>query len=173
MQSPTLKNLSNTLETQVLNRRKIREHVLQALYAWKLGMDSPTDQYDSMLSEVQEQIRIAKKSSLAEDDIQFMQTLFFESIEHWDEHIPLVQDHLDNWDFERLAVVDKILIQMALTELLSCKEVPVRVTINECLELAKLYSTAKSAHFINGVVDKVQIKLSKEGKIVKTGRGNK
>ena len=78
---------------------------------------------------------------------------------------------LENWDHERLAVVDTILLQMAMTELLEFPTIPGKVTLNEYVELAKNYSTAKSKEFINGILDKLMKQMSEEGKIVKEGRG--
>ena len=78
---------------------------------------------------------------------------------------------LENWDHERLALVDTILLQMALCELINFPTIPSKVTLNEYLELAKNYSTAKSKEFINGVLDKLKTQLSETGVIVKEGRG--
>lgn len=74
---------------------------------------------------------------------------------------------LENWDHERLAVVDTILIQMALTELMSFPSIPTNVTLNEYVELAKNYSTAKSKEFVNGILDKLTKELEEKGKIKK------
>ena len=78
---------------------------------------------------------------------------------------------LENWDHERLALVDTILLQMAVCELLEFPTIPSKVTLNEYVELAKNYSTAKSKEFINGILDKLMVDLTANGKIVKEGRG--
>lgn len=78
---------------------------------------------------------------------------------------------LENWDHERLALVDTILLQMALCELLEFPTIPGKVTLNEYVELAKNYSTAKSKEFVNGILDKLMGELLESGKIVKEGRG--
>lgn len=82
-----------------------------------------------------------------------------------------VQPVLKNWDSERVAVLDMVLIKMALGELLEFSEIPPKVTLNEYVELAKTYSTEKSKEFINGVLDALLKSLQKEGLIVKEGRG--
>ncbi len=82
-----------------------------------------------------------------------------------------VQPVLKNWDSERVAVLDMVLIKMALGELLEFSEIPPKVTLNEYVELAKTYSTDKSKEFINGVLDALLKSLQKEGLIVKEGRG--
>ncbi len=78
---------------------------------------------------------------------------------------------LENWDHERLALVDTILLQMALCELKDFPTIPTKVTMNEYVELAKHYSTVKSKEFINGILDKLSTELIKSGDIVKEGRG--
>ncbi len=78
---------------------------------------------------------------------------------------------LENWDHERLAIVDTILLQMAICEMLHFQTIPTKVTLNEYVEIAKQYSTAKSKDFINGVLDKLMKDLEQQGKVVKTGRG--
>ena len=78
---------------------------------------------------------------------------------------------LENWDHDRLAIVDTILIEMALAEFLDFKTIPTKVTLNEYVEVAKNYSTAKSKEFINGILDKLLKKMDKEGRINKEGRG--
>jgi N utilization substance protein B len=83
----------------------------------------------------------------------------------------IVKPLLKNWDHERLALIDTILIKMAIVELLNCETIPTKVTINEYVEVSKMYSTPKSKDFINGILDKVLKDLTEQGKIVKKGRG--
>ena len=85
--------------------------------------------------------------------------------------LEMIKPLLKNWDHERLAVIDMILLKMAIVELLEFKTIPTKVTLNEYVEVSKLYSTPKSKDFINGILDKVLRDLSEEGKIVKEGRG--
>lgn len=81
--------------------------------------------------------------------------------------------YLKNWDANRLALVDTILLKMALCELLYFQEIPVKVSINEYIDISKKYSTPKSKEFINGILDKMMKDLMKKGEIVKKGRGLK
>lgn len=83
----------------------------------------------------------------------------------------LLKDSSENWEFERIAALDRVLIRLAVAELISCSEIPVKVTINEVIELAKRYSTDKSGTFINGVLDAITEKLVSSGRIKKAGRG--
>jgi N utilization substance protein B len=79
--------------------------------------------------------------------------------------------HLKNWDFGRLAVIDRVILRMAIIELLYFEDIPPEVSINEAIELAKKYSTEKSDKFINGLLDAVFKKLREEKRITKSGRG--
>lgn len=83
----------------------------------------------------------------------------------------LIEPVLKNWDADRVAIVDMILLKMALAELLSFPTIPTKVTLNEFVEISKLYSTDKSKDFINGILDRLMKQLSKDGKIKKEGRG--
>jgi N utilization substance protein B len=83
----------------------------------------------------------------------------------------MIADAAKNWDVERIAFIDQILMKMALAELIYFPEVPIRVTLNEVIEISKNYSTPKSSKFINGILDKLSIKLQADKTIVKVGRG--
>jgi transcription antitermination protein NusB len=105
------------------------------------------------------------------EDIEFMKLLFRKTIEQSDELTALIGGKTQNWETDRIAMVDMLLMKMALCEILHFPHIPVKVSINEYLEVAKLYSTPYSHGFINGVLDKVQIDLRKQNKIIKQGRG--
>jgi N utilization substance protein B len=105
------------------------------------------------------------------EDIKFLKDLFDLSIQHDEELMQLIAAKTKNWDQDRIALVDLILMKMALCEVMYFSFIPVKVSINEYLELAKLYSTPNSHGFINGVLDKVQIELRKDNRIQKMGRG--
>ncbi|NNF33933.1 MAG: transcription antitermination factor NusB [Saprospiraceae bacterium] len=85
--------------------------------------------------------------------------------------LELIKPLLKNWDHDRLAVIDMILIKMAIIEMLSFETIPTKVTLNEYVEVSKMYSTPKSKDFINGILDKILKDLTEDGKIVKKGRG--
>lgn len=114
---------------------------------------------------------IITESKVSSDDEAFMIDLFRKTLEQEDELSRLIGDKTKNWETDRIAVVDFLLMKMALCEILSFPHIPIKVSINEYLELAKLYSTPNSHGFINGVLDKVQIDLKKQNKINKQGRG--
>lgn len=102
---------------------------------------------------------------------EFGETLLKEVHLQEKELMELIEPALKNWDAERVAIIDMILIKMALVELMSFPTIPTKVTINEFVEISKMYSTDKSKDFINGILDRLMKKLQKEGKIQKEGRG--
>ena len=87
--------------------------------------------------------------------------------------LEMVVPFLQNWDVNRLAIIDLILLKMAVTELLYFPSIPVKVTLNEYVDISKIYSTDKSKSFINGVLDRMMKQFDEEGKIEKLGRGLK
>lgn len=106
-----------------------------------------------------------------EDDIEFVKTLFRETIKNEAENAQLIANKTKNWEIERIAMVDILLMKMALTELTAFKSIPVKVTLNEYIDLSKAYSTPKSKIFVNGILDKLIDDLTTSGEIKKTGRG--
>ena len=102
-----------------------------------------------------------------EDDYQFVKTLFRKSIANYKESYDLIKKFSKNWDFERVAFVDIVLMQIALAEISEFQHIPVKVTLNEYIEIAKFYSTSKSGNFINGILDKIVDHLIEEKKLVK------
>ncbi|MBQ9638135.1 MAG: transcription antitermination factor NusB [Bacteroidales bacterium] len=105
------------------------------------------------------------------DDFDFARQLLVDTLTHMDENETIIREHLQNWDFERVATIDLLLINMAITEFTCCSSIAEKVTVNEYIELAKEFSTDKSSIFVNGILDKILIDLRREGKVVKTGRG--
>ena len=106
-----------------------------------------------------------------EDDEEFLLDLFRKTVLHQDEFTEEIDAKTPNWDTERIADLDMILIKMALTEFLYFPSIPTKVTINEYIEIAKDYSTTKSSYFINGVLDKLLKHYNNSGKLKKIGRG--
>lgn len=106
-----------------------------------------------------------------DDDKDFAQDLFRKSVLFKEEYSKLIESYTENWDVERIAFIDMLILVMAITEAVVFPSIPTRVTINEYLEIAKFYSTEKSSVFINGLLDKIFKFLKDEQKIRKTGRG--
>ncbi len=105
------------------------------------------------------------------EDKEFVVKLFEKTILQADEYMELVKANISNWDYDRLALMDKILIFMALTEFVEFHSIPVKVTINEYIEISKFYSTPESRRFVNGMLDRLAAELKDNGSMVKTGLG--
>jgi N utilization substance protein B len=107
----------------------------------------------------------------SDEDEQFCRQLFRKTLENADEYTKMVEAKLQNWELERVISMDMLLMQMALCELLEFPSVPIKVTLNEYIELAKWYSSDKSKVFVNGILDRLIVDLRDSGRLVKTGRG--
>lgn len=105
------------------------------------------------------------------DDEDFVSSLFRKTVLKQAEYEQYVEDKTPNWESDRIAEIDMILIKMSITEFMNFPSIPTRVTINEYIEISKDYSTAKSSYFINGVLDKISKEFIANEKIVKIGRG--
>ena len=105
------------------------------------------------------------------DDKNFIVRLFRETLKHADEYQELIKANISNWDYDRIALMDRIIIFMALTEFTQFRDIPVKVTINEYIEISKYYSTPDSRRFVNGILDKIAETFKEEGKLIKSGRG--
>ena len=106
-----------------------------------------------------------------EEDQLFVKDLFRKTIQLDVEYTELISSKAQNWETERIAMLDMLLMRMALVELEHFPTVPVKVTLNEYIELAKVYSTPKSKVFINGVLDKLVAEFKRDNRIKKRGRG--
>jgi transcription antitermination protein NusB len=106
-----------------------------------------------------------------QDDRDFAKDLLRKSIINHDELRELIKEHSKNWDLDRIAFMDILIMQLAAAEFLYFPSIPTKVSLNEYIELSKYYSTEKSRNFINGILDKTLKDLKTSGKINKTGRG--
>ena len=102
-----------------------------------------------------------------EDDKEFAKTLLCNTLKTADEYRTMINSNVKNWDMDRIAFMDVVIMQTALAEILSFPTIPVSVSFNEYIELAKLYSTNQSAAFINGTLDGIVNQLKKDGKLIK------
>jgi transcription antitermination protein NusB len=141
---------------------------MQSCYACITSDNSPDDVYQELLAE-QYQTHLNKPDRL--DDADFMVKLFYGTMKRQEFYLQLLAEKMENWDMRRVALVDKIILMMALNELLHFEDIPIKVTLNEYIDLARVFSTEKSGQFVNGVLDAVHLALSKEGKIHKSPRG--
>lgn len=123
------------------------------------------DYYDS-LEEILPEIAINW-----EDDKEFFQNIFNFTVANDEINKELISKRTQNWDIERVAQTDKIIISMALTEMKNFPSIPVKVSINEYIDISKTYSTPKSKQFVNGLLDVLSKELTENGEIRKSGRG--
>lgn len=118
-----------------------------------------------------ENLMLLDLSANWEDDRAFFEELYHKSLEDDAKYEEIVTSYIQNWDVERVAVIDKIILKMAICEMHIFRSIPTKVTINEYIEISKIYSTPKSKQFINGVLDKLATELTEQGVIRKSGRG--
>jgi N utilization substance protein B len=127
-------------------------------------------QIGALKSASDDSFRVPKLYKDAEDK-EFVSNLFRKTVLN---EVELAKEYIDktpNWDTERIAEIDTIILKMAICEFLKFPSIPMKVTINEYLEIAKEYSTPKSSIFINGILDNLVKEFQAANKIVKTGRG--
>lgn len=106
-----------------------------------------------------------------DDDKEFLEKLFTQATSLKPEYTKLIADNTKNWEVDRLPLTDRVILEMAIAEMISFPQIPVKVTLNEYIELAKKYSTPKSRQFINGILDVITKTLQQQGVIRKSGRG--
>lgn len=121
--------------------------------------------------ELPEPFELKEVSRNEEEDLDFFKRLFEETVSREKELDGIISKKTKNWDIERVALMDRIILKMALTEMILFPSIPVKVTINEFIEISKEYSTPKSKQFINGILDVLSNQLTSEGVIKKSGRG--
>lgn len=141
-------------------RRKLREKILQILYAYEMQGSGLSDILDDQLKNITDI-----------EDKEFCTGIINYVLSQRKTIEKYIEKKLVNWEVSRIAIIDRILLRVAIGELLYAVDIPPKVSINETIEIAKEYSTAKSGKFINGILDAVLVDLKKEGKIKKVGRG--
>ena len=142
-------------------RRKSREYALQALYAHEMS-GNPVDLIiNDVINNVNEEEKIKEFAS----ELFKTCTLNRKEIEKY------IIQQAHNWDFDRIAVLDKLIMRMAICEFLFFEDIPPKVSIDEAIEVSKKYSTEKSGYFINGILDGILAHLKKENLLKKHGRG--
>lgn len=111
------------------------------------------------------------ENNKSNEDLEFLLKLYKKTVLRDEENTNLLRTKTSSWDYERIPLMDIILLKMAIIELQEMETVPVKVTLNEYIELAKYFSAAKSRTFVNGVLDRLIREFKEEGKIRKVGRG--
>lgn len=144
----------------IYRRRIIREKVLQLLYAVEMNSSNK----DPMIKEILADVEDAA-------DKEFANNLISQVILNENKLDELIKSKVDNWDLNRIALIDRILIRMGICEMLFFPDIPPKVSINESIEIAKVYSTSSSGKFINGILDAILADLKRDNKLNKKGRG--
>ncbi len=132
-------------------RRLARELVLQSLYASESGETQPEESF----------AEIIKDHKLSEKNVQFVHTLFSLTMQHRDWADQQISKLAEHWDVNRIAAIDRTILQMALVELEHVPDTPVKVVLNEAIELARKFSTSESPGFVNGILDGYVKKMEK------------
>jgi len=141
---------------------QVDHEVMKGMVAKTLKNFTSEDPFENKLTEI---------SADWIEDSKFVQDLFVYTLQNDAKYQEMIAERTKNWESERIALMDTILMKMAICELLNFPSIPVKVTINEYLELSKDYSTPKSNSFINGILDKILGDLKKTNTIKKIGRG--
>lgn len=144
----------------VFKRRIVREKVLQILYAYEMNNENLMALTQSILGVVED-----------EHDRKYGEDLVNRVLIHKIDLDSKIQQRVSNWEMGRIALIDKILLRMAICEILYFPDIPPKVSINEAIEIAKEFSTAGSGKFINGILDAILSEEKTAGRLNKTGRG--
>ena len=144
-----INNLGNTNDKHP--RRLARESVMQALYAVEINNGYPNDI-----------LELYNQSFNTVDDKEYLNKLFFCVIENKSWADDLISNCLENWEYGRVAIVDKILLRMGVSEIYHMEDIPPKVSISEMVEIAKVYSTEESSSFVNGILDTIYKDFNKK-----------
>ena len=142
------------INSKIHPRRTARESVLQALYAQQFSEDEPA----IVLKRVMALYPEKKKNS------KFISSLFQCVLDHMDWANDLIKSHLQNWEFDRVAQIDRVLLRMGICEIFYMDDIPPKVSISEMVEISKVYSTEESSGFINGILDAVYKEFQQKNK---------
>lgn len=154
-------SIEQTFEEKFINW-PVDKEVLEAMLA---------KTFSNFQSDVPAENKLSLISSSWSEDKEYILSLLTRVISFNDEFQKYISDKTKNWEADRIAIIDILLMKMAISELIHFSGIPVKVTMNEYIEIAKEFSTPKSNSFINGILDKILADLKSEGKIRKVGRG--
>lgn len=118
-----------------------------------------------------EEVPLQELSSNWSEDRQYLTELFAKGVEEIDFAQKIIAERTQNWDIERITALDKVILNLAISEMIHFPSIPVKVTINEFIEISKMYSTPKSYFFVNGLLNTIATDLQQMGKVKKSGRG--
>jgi len=158
----------------ILGNTIINSHFEEEDQRWAEDHEIIRSMVDKTMKSFQEEtgaVEIQKLSLDWAEDKEFIDKLFVGAIKLDSSYHKLIAENTKNWEVDRLPLTDQMILHMAIVEMIDFPNIPVKVTINEYIELAKHYSTPKSRQFINGILDVISKDLKTSGKIKKSGRG--
>jgi transcription antitermination protein NusB len=164
----------NMFIEHIANFEQIHDHYEAKSITWLEDLDLACTLVKRTIEEIkpdQGDLALNDLAHIPADENAFVSTLFRRAIDQGPEHEEAISAKASNWDTDRIAITDMILMKMALTEAREFTEIPVKVTLNEYIEVAKAYSTPKSKNFVNGILDKLFAEMKESGQIRKVGRG--
>jgi transcription antitermination protein NusB len=158
----------------MVNVEGLADHFEEKSIFWNDDLDLMASMVIKTIKQVEEdanEVELLPLWRADDDEEDFVKILFRQTLVKGDDYNAIIDDAASNWDIDRIALSDIIFMKMALAEAVSLPTIPLKVTLNEYIELSKYYSTPKSNGFINGVLDQLFTQLKEEGKIKKLGRG--
>jgi N utilization substance protein B len=156
----TSEDLLNCLEEQSIYWNDDMEYVL-------IMIEKTLKKFKSDSDESTELMPLFKN----DDDKDFVKRLFRKAVLQTESNSELIDSNTTNWEVERIALMDILVMQLAVTEIMEFPEIPVKVTLNEYIEIAKYYCTPKSSTFVNGILDNIVKEIREKGLLKKFGRG--
>ena len=167
-------SLNRMFRKHIVNDESLQDWIEEQSILWSDDLDLTSSivlKTVKTIAEDSEDLVLSEMWKEDGDDKDFLEQLFSRTLDLSEEHDKAIEEAAANWDLERIATVDLLLLRMALAEARSFESVPLKVTMNEYIDLAKFYSTEKSGAFVNGVLDKLFGAMKEDGRIIKTGRG--
>lgn len=177
LKTPTLEDqksiLKHLIRKVILGKTVINDYFEEEDMRWAEDKEIVKSLAEKTIKSLNEEgkVEIQKLSLDWEDDREFMKTLFHGAVDLDEKHKELISQNTKNWEVDRLPLTDRVILEMAIAELIQFPNIPVKVSINEYIELAKHYSTPKSRQFINGILDVIAKELKASGALKKSGRG--
>lgn len=174
------RNIALVAFKYLMNDTTLRDIIFERDLLWEDDFDQVAQYVFMLMKELNEDntneatpcpLVFDKRNEKDVNDYNFARQLVTDTFKNIDNIEPMIRKHLQNWELERVAMMDILLINMAVTEFTCCPSIPERVTVDEYIELSKEFSTEKSKLFINGILDKLLIELRVAGKVVKNERG--
>jgi len=162
------------MRRHIINYEGIHDYLEDSGIFWNDDMDLASSMALKTIKSIKEKeqdLTLLPLWKEEDDEEAYAKNIFRKTLEMGEENLALVAANAPNWEVDRIATMDMVILKMALAEARTCESIPLKVTMNEYIELANYYSTPKSNVFINGLLESLFLKLKQEGKIRKIGRG--